>query len=267
MLETNSGRSFPSICASFLGAIVFYTAIPLPSHWPLTLDRIARWCPWTGILLGLLLETSDLCLDLVEIPVSVRSASIVAIWVLLTGGLHLDGAIDTADGLAVTDAERRLTVMKESTVGAFGAIAAVGVLGLKTLALTELVGLERSAALLCAPLWGRWGQLLAIAAYPYLRPTGKGRFHREALVLPWDLVVGTLPGLGMVAVLGTLQPPLWPFWLGIVVGGSTIAWAVGALLQRQLGGQTGDTYGAIVEWTEALLLCFLTSGILQGDGA
>lgn len=266
MSESDSDRGFPSICASILGAIAFYTAIPLPPNWKLELNRIARWCPWTGILLGVLLNICDLFLDLTVFPVALRSGLVITVWVLLTGGLHLDGAIDTADGLAVTDIRRQLDAMKDSTVGAFGTIAAVGVLGLKTLALTELTGIERGAALLCVPLWGRWGQLLAIAAYPYLRPAGKGRFHREALVLPWDLAVGTLPGLGLLAIAIVWQPQLWTFWLGIGGGGSCIAWAVGAALQRWLGGQTGDTYGAIVEWTEALLLCLLTSGLVRTGG-
>ncbi len=262
MSELPSDRQNPPIYASVLGAIAFYTAIPISPHWPLALDRIARWCPWVGFLLGGSLVLCDLALETLEIPISVRSAAIVTAWVLLTGGLHLDGAIDTADGLAVTVTERRLAVMKDSTVGAFGAMAAVGVLGLKTLALMELAGTGRWVALLGAPLWGRWGQLRAIAAYPYLRPEGKGRFHREALILPWDLVVGTLPGLGIAVIATILQPETWRLWLGVTLGGSTIAWGTGEALQRQLGGQTGDTYGAIVEWTEALLLCALTSGRL-----
>lgn len=250
------------VYASFFGAIAFYTAIPLPSHWPLDFDRIARWCPWIGLLLGGLLTGFDLCLWLIEIPVAVRSASIVGIWVLITGGLHLDGAIDTADGLAVPARDRRLAVMKDSVVGAYGTIAAGGVLGLKTLALAALTGKYRWLALAIVPIWGRWGQLVAIAAYPYLRPAGKGRFHRENLRLPGDLLIGSLP-LGAIAIGSAAWPALWPYWLGLLVGGGSVAWGMGAWLQQQLGGQTGDTYGAIVEWTEALLLCLLTAGIIQ----
>jgi len=250
------------IFASFLGAIAFYSAIPLPPHWPLAFARIARWCPWVGLLLGGLLVGFDLCLSSIAIPEPVRSALITSVWVLTTGGLHLDGAIDTADGLAVPDRERRLAVMKDSVVGAYGTMAAVGVLGLKTLALTTLAGQYRWLALALVPTWGRWGQLLAIAAYPYLRPEGKGRFHRETLCLPWDLLVGTLPLVAM-AIFSPSLPALWPYWLGLLVGGGTIDWGVGAWLQRQLGVQTGDTYGAIVEWTETLLLCLLSAGIIQ----
>ncbi|MEO0947670.1 MAG: adenosylcobinamide-GDP ribazoletransferase [Cyanobacteria bacterium J06641_5] len=250
------------IYTSFLGAIAFYSAIPLPPRWPLALDRIARWCPWVGLMLGGLLISLDLCLSLIKIPAPVKSALVIGTWVLLTGGLHLDGAIDAADGLAVPDRERRLAVMKDSVVGAYGTMAAVGVLGLKTLALTALTEQYRWLALAIVPVLGRWGQLLAIAAYPYLRPDGKGRFHREALRLPWDLLVGTLP-LGAIALCSLLLPALWPYWLGLLAGGGAIAWSVGAWFQWQLGGQTGDTYGAIVEWTEALSLCLLTAGIIQ----
>lgn len=262
MANSDPATASSSICASFLGAIAFYTAIPMPSGWPLEFARIARFCPWIGLFLGGLLVGIDFFLATIQIPTIARGGLVVGAWAILTGGLHLDGAIDTADGLAVPSGERRLAVMRDSVVGAYGAIATVGILGLKTLALAALSGEFRWAALLFVPVWGRWGQLWAIAAYPYLRAEGKGRFHREGLQMPWDLLVGTLP-IGAIALAGLVFPARWPFWLGLGVGGGVLAWGVGAWLQRQLGGQTGDTYGAIVEWTETLLLCWLTAGIIQ----
>ena len=84
-----------------------------------------------GLLIGLLLALSNLLLQLGSVPILTRSALIVACWIGITGGLHLDGAMDTADGLSVTDKERQLAVMKDSATGAFGAIAAVIILLLK----------------------------------------------------------------------------------------------------------------------------------------
>jgi adenosylcobinamide-GDP ribazoletransferase len=240
-----------------LGAIAFYTCLPLPHRWPLEFAGIARWAPLIGLLIGGSLGGLDWGLLLLQMPILVRSAFLVAVWVAITGGLHLDGAMDTADGLAVLDPERRLTVMSDSRTGAFGVMAAGLILVLKVTALASLTH-YRLLALILAAGWGRWGQLAAIACYPYLKPTGKGAFHKPAirsrreLVLPFLLLVVVSVGLG--------------HWLGVSSGtlawmtldGCLIALLTGAWFHRQLGGHTGDTYGAVVEWTEALLLCALT---------
>ncbi|MEM6437307.1 MAG: adenosylcobinamide-GDP ribazoletransferase, partial [Cyanobacteria bacterium P01_D01_bin.115] len=92
--------------------------------------------------------------------------------------------------------------------------------------------------LLTATGWSRWGQVVAIARYPYLKRDGKGAFHKAHAQSKTDWLVGT------------------------VLSGGTIALLTGAWFSHQLRGQTGDTYGAIVEWTEALLLCLMVG--LQG---
>jgi adenosylcobinamide-GDP ribazoletransferase len=175
----------------------------------------------------------------------------------LTGGLHLDGAMDTADGLAVQDPKRRLEVMTDSATGAFGAMTAVVLLLLKTAALTDMEA-NRGFALMLAAGWGRWGQVVAIALYPYLKPTGKGAFHKQTIRPYLDI------GLGLVFLLSTAggyglltSTQIWGVGWS-VLGGGVIALLAGAWFHRQLGGHTGDTYGAVVEWTEALCLCWLT---------
>jgi adenosylcobinamide-GDP ribazoletransferase len=166
--------------------------------------------------------------------------------------------MDTADGLAVQDRQRRLEVMADSATGAFGAMAATAILLLKTAALTD-VETYRGVVLMASAGWGRWGQVVAIAFYPYLKPTGKGAFHKEAIRTPQDILsVGFFLLLGLCG-LPWLYGSAWWRSLGMVVGGSAIALLTGAYFNRQLGGHTGDTYGAVVEWTEALFLCLLTS--------
>lgn len=243
--------------SNILGAIAFYTSIPIPHNWSLDFTGIARWAPGIGLLIGLGLGGVDAGFGLMGLPILVRSALLVASWVAITGGLHLDGAMDTADGLAVLDPQRRLEVMADSRTGAFGVMAALLILLLKLTALASLER-DRGVAVMLAAGWGRWGQLAAIAFYPYLKPTGKGAFHKAAIRSPWEvtptliLLVGITIGLGQgVGLTG------WTIgW--IAVDSCLMALLTGAWLQRQLGGQTGDTYGAIVEWTEALLLCGLT---------
>ncbi|MBD2579781.1 adenosylcobinamide-GDP ribazoletransferase [Oscillatoria sp. FACHB-1406] len=245
-----------SLISSFLSAIVFYTCIPLPQIFPLTIERIARFAPIIGLLLGGILALADAGLTLIGMPVLTRSALVVSLGIALTGGLHLDGAMDAADGLAVQDGERRLQVMQDSATGAFGAIAAVILIVLKTAALSEMGG-NRALALIAAMGWGRWGQVVAIARYPYLRPTGKGAFHKESLRSPQDVLLGLFVLLGLAGSILAIDATQWRWVAAMVAGGGAIAFLTGYWFNRQLGGHTGDTYGAVVEWTEAFLLCLL----------
>ncbi|MBL1179168.1 adenosylcobinamide-GDP ribazoletransferase [Pantanalinema sp. GBBB05] len=240
-----------------LGAIAFYTCLPIPHHWSLNFQGIARWATAVGLLIGGLLGLLDLGLQYLTMPVLVRSAVIVGVWLALTGGLHLDGAMDTADGLAVLDPQRRLEVMADSRTGAFGVMAAVIILLLKVTALTSLEA-DREIALIAATGWGRWGQLVAIVRYPYLKPTGKGAFHKPAIRSSWDILPSTGLLLGLSGLVCYLQPNHWRLIVGITLGGASLALVTGAWFHHQLGGHTGDTYGAVVEWTEAFLLCGLT---------
>lgn len=246
------------IWCSFIGAVTFYTCIPVPGSWVSEFRGIARWAPVIGLLVGGILGILDVGLQHLGVPILTRSALVIVSWIAITGGFHLDGVMDTADGLAVQDRQRRLAVMADSATGAFGAMAAVALLLLKTAALTD-IEVYRGIALMAAAGWGRWGQVVAIAFYPYLKPTGKGAFLKQAMRTPQDIL------LGLVLLLGLCSLPLWlnfgKWWLGLemAVGGSAIAFLTGAWFHHQLGGHTGDTYGALVEWTEALFLCLLTS--------
>lgn len=253
-------KKFISFChfilQSWWGAVAFYTILPLPTSWSLQLGQIARFAPLIGILIGSLLALGDWGLSLCGVPILTRSALIITGGVALTGGLHLDGVIDTADGLAVLDPEKRLTVMKDSTTGAFGVMAAVIVLGLKVVALSEIEN-YRGLILILMFGWGRWAQVSAIAFYPYLKAEGKGSFHKESFQFPQDLLLGWSV-LSLISLLGFLYFNLGIWVLIPSLFGTIIPLLVSAWFQQKLGGHTGDTYGAVVEWTEAFYLCVLT---------
>ncbi|MEP0870380.1 adenosylcobinamide-GDP ribazoletransferase [Trichocoleus desertorum AS-A10] len=256
MAQVKQSEKAMGIGSRVAAAIAFYTCLPVPPTWALEFQGVARLAPYIGLLIGGLLGAFDLGLQAIAMPVLTRSALIVAAWMAVTGGLHLDGAMDTADGLAVLDPERRLEVMADSRSGAFGVMAAIALLLLKTAALNDLEG-ERWLALIMAAGWGRWGQLVAIARYPYLKPTGKGAFHKEAIRSLWEAVPSLFLLLGLSGLQIVLNPAHWPVALGMAAGGIAIAWLTGTWFNHKLGGHTGDTYGATVEWTEAGLLCLL----------
>lgn len=252
-----AGRGY-RLGLSIISAVTFYTCLPIPAGWSLEFRGIARWGPLMGLLIGGILGIEDLGFQWLGVPILTRSALIVASWIALTGGLHLDGVMDTADGLAVPDRQRRLAVMVDSATGAFGAMAAIALLLLKTAALSD-IDANRSLALMAAAGWGRWGQVVAIAFYPYLKPTGKGAFHKQAIRTPDDILLGLCLLLILCSLPLVLNRGAWRVSIEMAVGGSAIAFLTGAWFHRQLGGHTGDTYGAVVEWTEALLLCLFTT--------
>ncbi|WP_313887489.1 adenosylcobinamide-GDP ribazoletransferase [Nodosilinea sp. LEGE 07088] len=239
------------------GSILFYTRLPLPFGWVPSFEGIAVFAPVVGLGLATGLGGVDWACGQLGMPEFTRSAVVIALWMWLTGGLHLDGAMDTADGLAVMEPERRLAVMADSRAGAFGVMAAIAILGLKTLALAELSS-GRAWVLAAALVWGRWGQVVAIARYPYLRPEGKGALHREHLRSPQDWLLGLALGVGLHGAWLWLYPTQYRLVAVSLVAGLLLSIALGAWFNRRLGGHTGDTYGATVEWTETLLLCLAT---------
>jgi adenosylcobinamide-GDP ribazoletransferase len=242
---------------SFFGAVLFYTIIPLSDFFPLDFNKIARWLPWVGIFMGILLALISEFFTLIEIPSLTKAVLIVSLWVFLTGGLHLDGVMDTADGLAVQNPEKRLEVMRDSNSGAFGVMAGIMVIILKIASISE-INSHLWFYLIVTASYARWGQLMAIAMYPYLRAEGKGGFLKENLNLPIDIIFSSLFTLPLLI--------FQYFWLKqsltllslILLMGITIPLFIGWWFKRQLGGHTGDTYGATVEWSEALILCVLT---------
>ena len=256
---TNNRPWYKRLGLDLASSVLFYTCIPIPGTKKLDFRGVARLAPVVGLIIGGILGLVDagihLCLGM---PVLTRSAMVVACWIALTGGLHLDGVMDTADGLAVQDPKRRLQVMADSATGAFGAMAAIALLLLKTAALTDLDSYRWLALMACCG-WGRWGQQVAIAQYPYLKLTGKGAFHKAAIRSPLDVLPGLLLLLGLSGLQILLDRERIVFAIGMAVGGGAIALLTGAWFNHKLGGHTGDTYGAVVEWTEALLLCLLTS--------
>ncbi len=238
---------------------MFYTCLPIPPSWPLEFRWIACWVPWVGGVIGGILAGIDWLLAIAHFPSTVASALVVVLGIGLTGGLHIDGVMDTADGLAVLDKDRRLAVMADSRTGAFGGMAVVALLLLKVIALAAITQ-HRGFVLIAVSVWGRWAQQWAIAAYPYLKKEGKGAFHKLALPT-WR---SALPNLLLIMLLSLSVGLIgWlPMMLLIktTVGGLLLAGLASYYFYRQLGGHTGDTYGAVVEWTEALMLCVLSAG-------
>jgi adenosylcobinamide-GDP ribazoletransferase len=263
-LPTPGPRGAPAWLRDLAGAWIFYSVLPA-WPWPAPrFERIARFAPWVGLVLGGLQALLWVLLE-GRVPLLAQVALVLATGLLLSGGLHMDGAMDTADGLAA--GERLLEAMDDSRVGASGAQALALLLLLRGAALASL-GRLAAAALVAAAVWARVAPLIAMARFPYLRPGGTAAFHRRHWRgLARELRPTALLLLFLLALL-LLQPPLlgwaswpsgtpaWPGPLGLMpaAAGLVPALAVPLWLGRRLGGHSGDSYGACVEWTETLAL-------------
>lgn len=243
--------------SSFCSAVIFYTIFPLPIAWTSSWTRIARWASLIGLIIGGILGLFDFLLQYWGFSLLTRGAIITTFWIGITGGLHLDGAMDTADGLAVTESSKRLEVMKDSATGAFGVMVAIIIIVLKIVALAESKN-HLWLNLILTTSWARWGQLMAIALYPYLRETGKGAFHKENINKFTDVFLGSaFVVVGSIFCLFLIVVPYWKM-LVIIIVCAVISIISGYYFYLKLQGHTGDTYGAVVEWSEVLILLSLS---------
>ncbi len=246
-------RLSPPWLQDLAGAWIFYSVLP---PWPgirPRFERIARFAPWIGLVIGALQALLWRGLQ-GQAPPLAQVCLVLVVGLGLTGGLHMDGAMDTADGLAA--GERVLEAMRDSRVGASGAQALAVLLLLKAAALSSLAA-AAPAALLWAALWGRMAPLLAMAWFPYLHPRGTAGFHRQHWA---GLLREARPGLLAAGGLALISLALGRPPLGL--GGLLPALVVPGWLGRRLGGHSGDSYGACVEWTEALAL-LLNAAVLR----
>jgi adenosylcobinamide-GDP ribazoletransferase len=239
-----------SILTELFMAVQFLTRIPVPSKARNRFDENAfvnsvRWYPYVGLLIGVILYGMSK-LFFLWFPASIASVLLVAASILLTGGLHADGLMDTADGLlSGRDREQKLSIMKDSRVGAMGVIAFVCLFAVKWASI-ETVGQHSPLVLLIFPSFGRVAMVWAIARHQPARQEGMGVLLAGKVNLS-QLVTATIVLL--------LPVVLWQVnGLILILTGSALYWWMARVMSRALGGLTGDTYGALCELTEAAVL-------------
>lgn len=204
--------------------------------------------PLVGALLGAI-TVALIALGAQRLPSFPLAAWLVALWSLLTRGLHLDGLADCADGIGgAYEPERRLLIMKDSRVGAFGVIAILMDLLLKTGLLQVLIERHAWGPILVIPNLSRLAMVLAAVKSTYARRQGGlGKPFLEHMQRRHWLGACTL---ALVLTLPVLGPP------SIVYFASTLAVVVVIryFSSRLLGGITGDVLGATNEISEIALL-------------
>ena len=234
----------------FLAAAQFLTVAPIRAGFDLPdLGRSVPYFPAVGLLIGALLAALDRYFAGLMFPPLVAAVVTVIAMAAVSGGLHLDGAADTADGFfSSRPRERILEIMRDSRIGTMGALALISLLALKVSALASLPYHERWRALLLAPLAGRCMLVAAMARAPYARSDGGLASvyleHRRPWYLPYAAGLMALAGFVLFG------------WKGIACAGACVAVTAvfNAYACRKIGGVTGDTLGAVCELVETTTL-------------
>ena len=227
-------------------AFSMLSRLPVPIDHELAGERaaIATWAyPLVGAVLGLIAGIIGSLLHWFGAPAPIAAIAALGVLALLTGGMHEDGLADCADGIGgAFDIERRLEIMKDSRIGAYGAVALVLFLLARFSSMESLISTSFIPALIAVGAASRLPVVLAMYAMPNARDTGL------------SASVGKPPeaSLAIAIVITLVICFIFIGWSGIFVFGWAIiaALIMGLIALRALGGQTGDVLGAIQQWAE-----------------
>lgn len=252
-----------TILRRFCAATSYVTTLPLGkgtffSAHTESICGLSKYLPAVGLLIGGLLALIWFLLLKAHVANLLLGFSLTLALLTITGCLHLDGLMDTADGIfSHQNRQRMLEIMADSRVGNFGVIAGVNIILVKVICLSLLPLSCMLPVLILVPCWARWCEVYTIARFPYLRAEGKGKVWHDSTTYPQDLYVAALLPASATSIFLVTG-----IWQGIVIATLTIFSGIIAAhwLKHKLGGHTGDTYGAVVELAEAGAL--LTTTIL-----
>ena len=244
---------------------MFYTILP---QWPLIkprFKRIARFAPLIGLLIGFLQSISWLLLRHFNWPNTSIALISIVIGIVITGGLHLDGLMDTADGIAAGPS-KRIAAMKDSRVGAIGVQSLVIILILQLAAIIKL-GFFAPFAFPLAAFWGRISQIFAIGNYEYIFKKELGSIHQKHWkgiskeIRPSLIIIC----LGIIFFLFLIKINLSNSLLLIycLLSGLITSILIPYFLNKSLGGHSGDSYGAALVLTETTNLLLLSIILVQ----
>jgi len=233
---------------SFFLALQFLTRIPIPINFVVTNEQWGKtvlFYPLVGLIIGYFLA-----LVVVLLPVNsvnLQATIILTFWVLMTGGLHLDGLADCADAWAgsLDNPQRSLEIMKDPRSGAIAVVTLILVLLLKWTALSELLRQQDFLSrLIIIPVLGRCAILSLMLSTNYVSHHGLG--EKLNTYLP--------KAAAMAILLVSMMIGFYVIGYGSLIFAVFIIFFIRFLAQQRLGGVTGDVYGASVELVETGVL-------------
>ncbi|MBM7623596.1 adenosylcobinamide-GDP ribazoletransferase [Sporohalobacter salinus] len=237
-------------------ALQFLTRIPIRANVRFTSRRLGKsmvFYPMIGSLIGGILVGLNTVFGVVWSNLVVK-ALILVILIMITGGLHLDGYIDTIDGIfSGRSKQRMLDIMRDSRVGAHGVTGLISLLLLKFAFLTEITTQIELEALVLMPTLSRWAIVYAAAFYPYAREEEEGLGAAGAkFVETKELSIASL----WTAILAGLLLGVYGLVAFVLVWIMTVI--IIRVITKRIDGLTGDSYGAINELIEVFSLLVLT---------
>ncbi len=262
-----TGKTFSSAGIGLLGdvadAMRFFTRLPLPAAppAPLNFNRIAWAVPVAGVAVGAVGAAVLGLTQFLGLPALVSAVLATASLVAATGALHEDGLADVADGFGGGHTrERKLEVMRDSRIGAYGAIALTLALLLRVGALASALshGFPSSAAaLMIVAVLSRAAALMPLALIDPARADGAGA--AAGRLEPASFAAACGAALILAVLLGLLTVGAGRA-IAAALASAVAAAAMTVLASRQIGGQTGDVAGAAQQWAEVAGWCGLLIG-------
>lgn len=240
-------------------AFSFLTTVPLPrfEHQDALTRKAVRWFWLVGIVLGAIVGGASIGLSWL-LPAPGAAAVVVLLWIVLTGGLHMDGLADTADAaFASVPRARRLEILSDVHHGSFAAVAIAVVVLAKWSGLVSFSSHQMAAAVVVGAVSSRAALAPVLWAFEPARATGM------AAAMKPGATTG-VAAFSLVAALAVGLVCFGPAGLALVAGIAVAAIAIAAWLSARFGGVTGDACGAVVEVAEVLAL--LAAGALLEHG-
>jgi adenosylcobinamide-GDP ribazoletransferase len=232
-----------------LAAIQFLTVIPFPKSFTggeKELEKCLPFFPVVGLLIGIIIAAFDHVMGFIFPPLPASVMTVIAM-TAISGGLHMDGLADTADGFfSARPRERVLEIMRDSRTGVMGVLAVVFVIVLKVSVLISLFPPFRPGIIVLMPLAGRCSFVVMMTALPYVRREG-GLATAFGVGKSWLNVLWTS---AFLLAAGWLAG----HWMGLAASFSALLMAAlfSVYCFRKIGGYTGDTLGAGCEITEII---------------
>lgn len=223
-------------------------------------SRSVPYFPLVGLVIGLFLGVVNYLLLLLSVPDFTRAALLILAEIIITGGLMYDGFMDTSDGVfSARSRERMLEIMKDSHVGSNAVLAIIVLILLKVSAYLAIRPEMLTVTLIAMSVATRTFMVIFIVNFPYARKTGIGHMF-TMYAKPVYTVIALALGIAITALCGGL-------YLVLMAATFVLVFGIAKFLQSQLGGLTGDTYGALTECGNVLyLLCAAVIGPLSAFG-
>ncbi|MCL6472087.1 MAG: adenosylcobinamide-GDP ribazoletransferase [Firmicutes bacterium] len=247
---------------SFRLALSFLTIIPGGEREPAGKDvfvRSTKYFPLVGLIIGVIVATVYQIASY-RLPDLVSSALAVLSLVVVTRALHLDGLADTCDGLVGgRDSKHALSIMKDSRVGSFGAAAIALAVMLKITLLASIASNLKIRAIILFPVIGRWVATVALSTQRY----AKSEPGLGSLFMDSDGLNRVSIGISTIAssIITVISAIITVKWLAaITIPAAAIFMVVFMfMVNRKIGGLTGDIIGAMIELSEITVLIALAA--------